>query len=135
MGSLSFLNRIKQNVVNIPGWSTSRKIVVFESDDWGSIRVRSNNDTQAMRQMGFNLDNTSFYQYDALECNEDLSELFEVLFRYKDFQGNNPIFTLVSNVANPVFEKIKESDLQNTFGEPFTETLKRYPKHDKVKAA
>ena len=47
MGSLSFLNRIKQNVVNIPGWSTSRKIVVFESDDWGSIRVRSNNDTHA----------------------------------------------------------------------------------------
>lgn len=134
MGSLSFLNRIKQNVVNIPGWSTSRKIVVFESDDWGSIRVRSNNDTQAMRQMGFNLDNTSFYQYDALECNEDLSGLFEVLSRYKDFQGNNPIFTLVSNVANPVFEKIKESDFTEYFWEPFTETLKRYPKHDKVYA-
>lgn len=77
------MNRIKQNVVNIPGWSTSRKIVVFESDDWGSIRVRSNNDTHTMRQMGFNLDNTSFYQYDALECNEDLSGLFEFFLDIK----------------------------------------------------
>ena len=49
------IDRMKRNVVNIPGWSTSRKIVVFESDDWGSIRVRSNEDVAAMRRAGFNL--------------------------------------------------------------------------------
>ena len=26
---------------NIPGWCTNRKIVVIESDDWGSIRMSS----------------------------------------------------------------------------------------------
>jgi hypothetical protein len=34
-----FKNSIARNQVNIPGCSTSRKIVVFESDDWGSIRI------------------------------------------------------------------------------------------------
>jgi hypothetical protein len=30
---------IKQNIINLPGWRTNRKIIVFESDDWGSIRM------------------------------------------------------------------------------------------------
>lgn len=29
------------HVSNIPGWRTNRKIVVIESDDWGSIRMSS----------------------------------------------------------------------------------------------
>ena len=113
------IDRMKRNVVNIPGWSTSRKIVVFESDDWGSIRVRSNEDVAAMRRAGFNLDNSSFYQFDALECNDDLTALFEILSKHRDSVGRHPIFTLVSNVANPVFEKIEQSGFSEYFWEPF----------------
>lgn len=32
---------ITHNLLNIPGWRTNRKIVVIESDDWGSIRMPS----------------------------------------------------------------------------------------------
>ena len=85
-----------------------------------------------MRRVGFNLDNTSFYQYDALECNDDLTELFGVLSHHKDFRGNHPVFTLVSNVANPVFEKIEQSGFTEYFWEPFIETLTKYPNHDRV---
>ena len=35
------INKIKQNILNIPGWRTNRKIIVLESDDWGSIRMSS----------------------------------------------------------------------------------------------
>ena len=31
-----------RNLSNLPGWRTSRKIVVIESDDWGTIRMPSN---------------------------------------------------------------------------------------------
>lgn len=135
MGSIAMLiDRMKRNVVNIPGWSTSRKIVVFESDDWGSIRVRSNEDVAAMRRAGFNLDNSSFYQFDALECNDDLTALFEILSKHRDSVGRHPIFTLVSNVANPIFEKIEQSGFSEYFWEPFIETLKRFPQHDRVYA-
>jgi len=124
--------RLNRNIANIPGWSTRRKIVVFESDDWGSIRVRSNEDTEAMEKEGFSFKNTSFYRYDSLESNDDLTGLFEILCRHKDKQGNHPIFTLVSNVANPVFDKIEQNGYQMYFWEPFTDTLKRYSAHDKV---
>ena len=33
------LDKIKRHISNIPGWRTNRKLVVFESDDWGSIRM------------------------------------------------------------------------------------------------
>jgi len=32
---------LRKNLVNIPGWRTNRKIVVIESDDWGSVRMPS----------------------------------------------------------------------------------------------
>lgn len=128
----NILYRINRNIVNIPGWRTNRKIVVFESDDWGSIRVRSNEDTKALENEGFSFEGRSFYQYDGLESNKDLELLFEVLQKYRDKKGKNPIFTFVGNVANPDFEKIEKSGFEQYYWEPFTETLKRYPEHDKV---
>lgn len=32
---------ITHNLLNIPGWRTNRKVVVIESDAWGSIRMHS----------------------------------------------------------------------------------------------
>lgn len=128
----NLIYRFNRNISNIPGWRTNRKIIVFESDDWGSIRVRSNNDTKALEKAGFSFEGKSFYQYDALESNKDLELLFEVLSKYRDFKGNNPIFTFVGNIANPNFEKIENSGFNKYYWEPFTDTLKRYPKHDNV---
>ena len=31
----------KKIITNIKGWRTNRKIVVIESDDWGTIRMSS----------------------------------------------------------------------------------------------
>lgn len=35
------LRTVIKNFSNLPGWRTNRKIVVIESDDWGSIRMPS----------------------------------------------------------------------------------------------
>ncbi len=130
------INTIKtyllQNAINIPGWSTRRKIIVIESDDWGSIRMSSKHNRDELVRKGFDFDNQQFNKYDALESNDDLSALFTVLRNHKDSKGNQPIFTTVSIVANPDFEKIEAGNFQNYHFEPFTETLKRYPSHNQV---
>ena len=82
--------------------------------------------------LGIPIQNNPYCKYDALEANAELEYLFEVLSQYKDSNGNHPVFTGVNVVANPDFDKIKASGFQQYFYEPFTETLKKYPVHDRV---
>lgn len=116
---------------NMIGWSTKRKIVVIESDDWGSIYQSSNNAHNALEKSGLSM-SSHYLTNDALESNSDLESLFEVLSNYKDCKGNCPVFTAVSVVANPDFDKIEKSNFQQYHYEDFTTTCKRYPFHDKV---
>ncbi len=122
---------IRKELSNVLGWRTKRHIIVFESDDWGSIRIHSKKDYADMVSAGLNLD-TIFTKYDCLESNDDLERLFEVLSKHKDSTGRACVFTPMSVMANPAFEKIEESGMQHYYYEPFTETCKRYPNHDRV---
>lgn len=130
------LNRLKtdffRNISNIPGWSTNRKIVVIESDDWGSVRMSSPEAFERLKQAGVDELNNHYNLFDALECNDDLSSLFELLCKHNDSIGRHPVITGVNIVANPDFGKIKAEGYKKYYFEPFTETLKRYPAHDKV---
>ena len=128
----SVTKKIKRNLANLPGWYTNRKIIVFESDDWGSIRMASKGAFDFFLAKGYKVDECIYNSNDALESNDDLEALLELLSGFNDKNNNPPIFTLNQNVANPDFDKIKESDYQQYFYEPFTETLKKYPAHDKV---
>lgn len=119
-------------IKNLLGWKTKRKIVVIESDDWGSIRMSSNDAIAKLKSLGANIDKSRYEKYDTLESNSDMEAMFETLMKFKDLNGKHPVITGVNVVANPDFEKIKESGYQQYFYEPFTETLKKYPEHDKV---
>jgi len=121
-----------RNISNIPGWSTRRKIVVIESDDWGSVRMSSTEAFDRLKQAGVDESNNHYNLFDALECNDDLNSLFELLNKHNDSTGRHPVITGVNIVANPDFEKIKAEGYKKYNFEPFTETLKRYPAHDKV---
>ncbi len=122
---------ITRYLINIPGWHTRRKIVVIESDDWGSIRMPSREVYEKLLRMGIAVDKCPYNRNDSLASEEDLQELFNVLVRYKDINGNTPIITANTVVANPDFSRIKESGYENYYYEPFVETLKKYPKHEK----
>jgi len=130
--NLFFKKNLIRNISNIPGWSTKRKIVVIESDDWGSIRMSSNQAFNNLLKAGIPVDKNHYTLYDSLECNKDLEVLFEILSKFKDQTGRNPVMTGVNIVANPDFEKIKSSDFNEYTYEPYIETLKRYPQHDRV---
>jgi len=129
---MKFKSVLTKNLSNIPGWRTKKKIVVIESDDWGSIRMSSNDSYNRLLNLGFPVNKSHYTKYDSLECNDDLSDLFDVLSNYKDINGRNPVITAVSIVGNPDFNKILESEFKSYFYEPFTKTLEKYPKHDKV---
>lgn len=117
---------------NIPGWRTKRKIVVIESDDWGSIRMPSLKVFETLKKGGVVVGRSHYDLYDSLECNQDLECLFDVLSKFHDKSGRNPVMTGVNVVANPLFDEIKRENYSSYFYEPYTETLKRYPQHDRV---
>lgn len=122
----------RKNLSNLIGWNTKRRIVVFESDDWGSIRTRSKEDYNEMLKGGLEIQLSHFNKFDSLESNSDLNSLYTVLTNHKDSTGRPPVFTPMCLVANPNFEKIKENNFKEYFFESFPQTCQKYPEHDKV---
>lgn len=122
----------KKYLRNSVGWTTSNKIVVFESDDWGNIRMSGKDAQRTLLNAGIAINDNPFLMYDALESNSDLEMLFDVLCRFKDKTQRNPVFTALAIIANPDFTKIRENGFSTYEYEPFTATCERYPEHDKV---
>ena len=124
------MQRLFSNIALIPGWRTKRKIVVIESDDWGSVRMSSKDAISILSKKDHDFDNDLYGKYDSLASEEDLSALFEVLNTVKDKNGNPAVLTANTIMANPDFQKIKDSNFTEYHFELFTETLKRYPQHN-----
>ena len=101
-------------------------ILLFESDDWGSIRMSNRQDWNELLRKGYPVDKRPYERFDTLESPQDLEYLFEVLSRYKDVQGNHPIITANMLMVNPDFERIEKDNFQNYFYEPITNTYCRY---------
>jgi len=129
---VSIKSSIQQNLVLLPGWRTKRKIVVFESDDWGTIRMPDAITLKALSNKNPALLDDPMCRVDSLECNNDLVALFDVLKSVKDSKGNNAVLTANTIVANPDFDKIAASGYNQYFYENFTDTLRRYPARDLV---
>ena len=130
MSALSSLAvSLSKNLSNMPGWCTQKRIVVIESDDWGSVRMPSLAACKAMSDAGLDMDSEDFGRYnqnDTLATKDDFVGLFEVLSKYVDRSGANPVITAVAVVANPDFEKIRKNDFSSYYYEPFPATLDRY---------
>ena len=130
------INNLKQvisrNLINIPGFRTSRKIVVFESDDWGMIRMASKEALKEFEDKGYNVKDCAYNSNDRIESNADLEALISVLNSVRDCNNNPAKFTLNNIVANPDFKKIEDSGFNRYYFEPFTNTLKKYADTDRV---
>lgn len=103
---------IAKSYINLLGWSTKRKIVVIESDDWGSIRMPSKESYLNLLKAGIPVDKCHYCRFDSLESEKDLSMLLEILYSIKDKNGNPSILTANAVVANPDFDKIRRDDFE-----------------------
>jgi hypothetical protein len=122
---ITLKRNIAKNYINFRGWKTNRKIVVIESDDWGSVRMRSKDTISYIKKKHPNLSISRFSELDGLERSDDLELLFELLYKFRDFKGNHPVITALALTSNPDFQKIKDSNFEY-HSELITETYKEY---------
>jgi len=122
--SKTVLESLKKNFVQIPGFKSDKKLIVIESDDWGSMRIGTKEALATFEKKGLFTDDP-FIQFDTLASNEDLANLFEILSSFKDFTGNSPVITANTNVANPDYEKISDTQFAQYLYESFSDTIKK----------
>lgn len=113
---------MRKQLANSIGWKTNRKMVVFESDDWGSFRFKNKKYRDKFLSTGQKHKCWMSY-YDAFESAADLQNLFEILMIIKDKNNHAAKFTFLMNPSNPDFKKIKEDNFQHFHKETFLETL------------
>ena len=127
-------NHIRFNLKNIPGWRTSRKLLIFESDDWGSVRMPSLNAYDIIVKSGVPIENSYYDRNDTLARAEDLESLFNVLMSVKDSTGRPAVFNPFVNPCNPHYQKIKESGFELYYPEVFFDTLDRWGETAEIKS-
>lgn len=120
---------LKKHFINFRGNRISKRLLIIESDDWGSIRIPSTKAQEYLISEGLIKTGDVFSQLDILENESDYDSLFEVLERYVDSYGNHPSFTANMVMSNPDFERIKTENFAFFHLEPFTKTyFNYYPK-------
>lgn len=123
----NFKKQIWQNLISIPGWRTKRRIIVIESDDWGSNRMPTKQVYHQLLKVDIQVDKCPYNMYDSLADEDDLNNMFNTLLKFRDIKGNSPVITANTIVANPDFEKIKKANFEIYHYELFTDTLKKTP--------
>lgn len=87
---------------------------------------------QKLLDAGISVDKCPYNRYDALESEEDIEKLFSILTKHKDKHAVFPVITANCVVANPDFDKIRESGFREYHYELYPETLKKHQKHQKT---
>jgi hypothetical protein len=105
-------NKISRNLQAAIGSTTNRKLLVIESDDWGSIRMPNKLAYHNLLKKGIPVDKSPYNKLDNLETEEDFLVLFELLNKIKDSKGNSLKITANTIMANPDFEKIRTSNFK-----------------------
>ena len=112
------------NLKNLRGWRTDRKIVVFSVDDYGNVRVDSKAARSAMDRCGLKIYNR-FDAFDSLETREDLELLFSILQSNPSPSGSVPKFTAFAVPNNIDFELMKDANFRAPILERLDITFKK----------
>lgn len=127
MNSIGLIVRLLFNrALRVLSYKTDRKIVVFESDDWGNAGVSSRTQYDRLLGLGLPLERSIYDRFDTLANSTDLQMLFDILSKYRDSEGNVPIITANTVVANPDYAKIRQNGFKKYCFEPFNQTLARF---------
>lgn len=101
--------KLTDMAINLRGPRLGRNIVVFESDDWGNIRMPNKAMQDALSAKGFPFEKRHYERVDSIAREEDLEALYSLLYQFKDKNERHPVITAMTVMANPDFEKIRES--------------------------
>jgi hypothetical protein len=118
--------QLVRNIVQIPGWKTKRKIVVIQSDDWGSERMPSMAIHNSLCKNSNLYINDPYNRFDTLASAEDLQALFDTLTCVKDKNGNYAKLTANVVLANPNYKKIEETEFNEYYFDSLEQTFRKY---------
>lgn len=119
-------------LLNVQAPKLKKRIVVIESDDWGSLRMPSVEVYTKLVQKGVRLASNPFNKFDSLEVEGDLTALYSVLRNHRDATNAHPVITTNFIVANPVFKEIEENGFTQFEYEPFYKTYQRREGEDQT---
>lgn len=119
-------SKFLRNLTNALSWKTKRRIIVFESDDWGSINMKNQKTYKLLFEKGIPVNTSNYSRLDCLENRKDLDDLFNLLKNHKNEQGNNPKFTFNTVLSNPNFIEIKNHNYNCFIKENFYDSYKKY---------
>jgi hypothetical protein len=105
-------------------WRVRHPIVLLESDDWGVVRTSSAQAHDRLKAAGYAMDR-SLYGLDALETDEDMRMLLEVLDGVRDYRGRPACMTANVVLANPDFPRIRQGGFAQYVLEPVDVTFAR----------
>lgn len=120
---MALINTLLDNVKNLRGWRTRRKLVAFAVDDYCNVRLASKAARERLAAGGLDL-SSPFDQLDAVETRQDLEALFEVLDSVRDSAKRPAVFTAYVVSANPDFAGIR-AQLHRYAYESVTTTFSR----------
>lgn len=106
---MSNIKNFVKNLILAKSKKINQPIMVFESDDWGSIR-NSNAKNIASIKEKFSLKLDNYQSFDTLENDDDIINLKTVLFNNENKMGSYPKFTLNYVLHNPDFETTISND-------------------------
>jgi hypothetical protein len=119
----SLINNLKNSI----GWKTKRKIVVFSVDDYGNVRLNSEEARAKLAEAGLKV-YSRFDLLDTLETKQDLEQLYSVLDSVKDKNGRSAVFTTFSLPCNIDFEKMEAEGFQKFHFENLPDTYSKLAK-------
>ncbi len=113
------------------GWKTKRKLLVFESDDWGALYLPNAPRLRKLVESGILPNDAIGYErFDCLETREDLEQLCNVLCEFSDCRNRHPKFTFNTVMGNPDFERIQNANFAEYFHQPLFESYIEYHGED-----
>lgn len=115
------------NLKNLRGWRSNRKLLVLSVDDYACVRLKSPEALTALQRAGVKPVNR-FDRFDAFETTTDLEALFGVLGRHVDSKGRHPVISAYAVAANPDFDKTL--DERRYVPEPVSTTIQRLENDD-----
>lgn len=98
---------------NLPGWKTNKKIVVIESDDWGSERFPNIETIKKFAYNGYEVRKCGFSRFDCLETNNDIIALLEIIENISLRYSKKIKISLLCNTSNPNLSLINPNDIHS----------------------
>ncbi|MDD4356861.1 MAG: hypothetical protein PHN98_06380 [Smithellaceae bacterium] len=114
-------------------WRCPDRILVIESDDWGAIRTSTPEAYHYLVSLGYDM-KRSRWSLDAMETDDDLTALFDVLSRFRDYRGCPAGMTANMVMANPDFAAIRDNGFQRYVYKPVWDNLAASPHRKGVTA-